>query len=133
MTDDKQSGHSAQASKAQDSKAQDAAVVPPENANIMPGGSLNTAGGKMREAGVIDAVKTIRLSELAEVHQKPCVRESFMTGIGAGFGVGSLRAVLGGKSPVRFLHTPRLNACSTCLYGLQLGCGLIHLWILSHA
>ncbi|SLM36533.1 Cox20/FAM36A [Lasallia pustulata] len=67
----------------------------PENANVIPGGTTNTAGGRPEEAGLIEAVKTVRVQELTEVHKKPCVRDSFLTGMGASFGVGGLRAILG--------------------------------------
>ena len=69
----------------------------PENANSLPGGRVNTAGGKVKEASFIDGLKSIRLSDLKEVHTKPCVRESLLTGIGAGFGIGGIRAILGGQ------------------------------------
>lgn len=58
---------------------------------------MNTAGGIPREAGIIDAVRTVKLEEFKEVHKKPCVREALMTGIGAGFGVGGVRAIMGSK------------------------------------
>ena len=77
-------------------KAAKQPILPPENANMMPGGTNNTAGGKMKEATLGDAVKSIKPSDFLQVHEKPCVRESLLTGIGAGFGVGSLRAILGG-------------------------------------
>ncbi|MCJ1298039.1 hypothetical protein MMC08_000828 [Hypocenomyce scalaris] len=67
----------------------------PENANTLPGGTSNTAGGRPKEAGLIDAAKAVRLKKLKEIHEKPCVRDSLLTGIGAGFGVGGLRAVVG--------------------------------------
>ena len=73
----------------------------PENANAIPGGSSNTAGGKSQEAGIIDAARSIRLSDFRDVHKKPCVRDALMTGIGTGFGAGGLRSILGGKSPSR--------------------------------
>ena len=71
----------------------------PENANTLPGGTSNTAGGRPKEAGLIDAAKAVRLKKLKEIHEKPCVRDSLLTGIGAGFGVGGLRAVVGGREP----------------------------------
>jgi len=64
---------------------------------VLPGGSgLNTAGGKIKDAGVFDALKSIKISEFKEVHRKPCVRDSFLTGIGGGFGIGGVRAIWGG-------------------------------------
>ena len=68
----------------------------PENANALPGTTTNTAGGPPRDAKIIDAFKTIKLRDFKEVHTKPCARESLLTGIGAGFGVGGIRAIFGG-------------------------------------
>ena len=69
---------------------------PPINANALPGAGLNTAGGTIQHASLWDALKSIRLSDFKEVHKKPCVRDSFLVGMGAGFGVGGFRAILGG-------------------------------------
>lgn len=69
-----------------------------DNANVLSGGTTNTAGGKKMEASIVDAARTIHLKELTEVQKKPCVRDALMTGIGAGFGVGGIRAILGGMS-----------------------------------
>lgn len=49
-----------------------------------------------KEVGVVDVLKTIKLSEFKEVHKKPCVRDSLLTGIGGGFGIGGIRAIWGG-------------------------------------
>lgn len=73
-------------------------VVPvaPPNANALPQSSgLNTAGGKAKEAGVFDALRSIKSSEFKEVHKKPCVRDALLTGIGGGFGIGCVRAIWG--------------------------------------
>lgn len=75
----------------------------PENANLLPGGTTNTAGGKVKDVTIIDGLKSIRLSDLKEVHTKPCVREALMTGIGAGFGIGGVRAILGGMLQIFLL------------------------------
>ena len=74
-------------------------VTPPLNtdANAFASvGSLNTAGGRIKEAGYLDALRSIKSSDFQEVHTKPCVRDAFLTGIGSGFGIGGVRAVLGG-------------------------------------
>lgn len=68
----------------------------PQNVNLLPGGTMNTAGGKGRETSILEAAKTIKLGDFRELHKKPCARESFLVGIGAGFGIGGLRAVMGG-------------------------------------
>jgi len=79
-------------------KQSDAYVVPMAlpNANALPAGAgHNTAGGKVQEAGVVDALKSIKPNEFKEVHKKPCVRDALLTGIGGGFGIGSVRAIWG--------------------------------------
>lgn len=68
------------------------------NANLLGSAGLNTAGGKAKEATFLDGLKTIHWSDVQEIHQKPCVREALMTGIGSGFGFGGLRVVIGGMS-----------------------------------
>ena len=74
-----------------------AVPVAPPNANALPGGAgLNTAGGRTKQAGYFDALRSIKFSDFEEVHRKPCVRDAFLTGIGAGFGIGGVRAILGG-------------------------------------
>lgn len=78
----------------QDSKSQN--YQPPQNANLMPGGTENTAGGQTKEIGLGDAFESIKAEDFSEIHKKPCVRDSFMTGIGSGFGIGGVRALFGG-------------------------------------
>lgn len=68
-----------------------------ENADSLPRAKGNQVGKPQpTSAGYLDAVKSIRLADFTEVHKKPCTREGFLTGIGAGFGVGGVRAILGG-------------------------------------
>lgn len=74
---------------------------PLENANMMSGGTENTAGGKEPEVSIANAVSMIKLDEFGEIHKKPCNRQAFMTGIGAGFALGALRSILGGESIVQ--------------------------------
>lgn len=62
---------------------------------------MNTAGGgggrrRGGESSILEAAKTIKLGDFKELHKKPCTRDSFLVGIGAGFGVGGIRAVIGG-------------------------------------
>lgn len=68
----------------------------PQNANLLPGGTMNTAGGSIRQTSIVEAAKTIKIRDFKELHKKPCARDSFLVGIGAGFGVGGIRAVIGG-------------------------------------
>lgn len=69
---------------------------PPQNANMLAGGTENTAGGKTKEIGLGDAFESIKMDDFADFPKKPCVRDSLMTGIGSGFGIGGLRALAGG-------------------------------------
>ena len=70
----------------------------PGNANALPEGSgQNTAGGKLPNPSLGEAVKTVRLGDFKQIHMYPCVRESLLTAIGGGFAVGGIRALLGGE------------------------------------
>lgn len=69
----------------------------PESPNVLPGGSKHTAGGKIKEAKISDALKTIRPGDFLHIHQMPCARDALLVGIGAGFGMGGLRAIMGSQ------------------------------------
>ena len=68
-------------------------VKPPENANMMAGGTQHTAGGKEPEVNLVNAIKTGR--PFTEVHKAPCVRDSLLQGIGAGTAIGATRMIFG--------------------------------------
>lgn len=107
-----------------------AVPVAPPNENALPAGAgLNTAGGRAREASFFDALRSIQLSDFQEVHNKPCVRDGLLTGIGGGFGVGGVRAILGGT--FTSLHPARYHAnrYSLCLENVQLGGWVIRIRI----
>ena len=70
---------------------------PPENANMMAGGTQNTAGGQVPEVTIANAFP--KFSEFSQFHKKPCVRDSLMWGLGAGFAFGGIRALFGGMQP----------------------------------
>ena len=110
-----------------------ATPVAPENANALPGGGLNTAGAKVKEATFIDGLKSIRLSDLKEIHKKPCVRDSLMMGIGTGFAFGALRTVLGGKQLSSTSNPTVLIFYSAHIRGLQLGCWIFCVRVILHA
>ncbi|KAI9822488.1 MAG: hypothetical protein M1827_000207 [Pycnora praestabilis] len=73
--------------------------APPENANAIPGGAANTAGGRPQDVGLTEAAKTIRLEDFKSIHKLPCVRDALLAGIGSGFGMGGVRAILGASIP----------------------------------
>jgi len=66
----------------------------PENANLLPGGTQHTAGGKeVEDITMVDAAKSIKREDWSQFTKKPCVRDSLLLGIGSGFAVGSVRAI----------------------------------------
>ncbi|KAK3698021.1 hypothetical protein LTR37_017137 [Vermiconidia calcicola] len=68
----------------------------PQNANLMAGGTQNTAGGKIPEVSVGGAFEGgLKLQDFTDLPKRPCVRDAFMTGIGAGFALGGARAIFG--------------------------------------
>lgn len=81
-------------------KAQAAAQrqKPPENANLMAGGTEHTAGGKMADISLENAFEGgLKWKDFADLPKRPCVRDSLMNGIGAGFGLGAVNAIFGGQ------------------------------------
>lgn len=106
----------------------------PENVNALPGASSNTAGGKVRDANVIDVIKTIKPGDFKEVHKKPCVRDAFLAGIGLGFGMGGIRTIMGGtstkrSSPLVYMLTDTVsifNACSWAVGTFCFGSAAMH-------
>lgn len=67
-----------------------------DNINSLPGANGKNPRGPPASAGITDALKSIKIDDFKAVHKKPCTREGFLTGIGAGFGIGGIRAILGG-------------------------------------
>ncbi len=49
-----------------------------------------------RGVSIIDAAKTIKRDDFLKVHQLPCHRQGYMTGIGAGVALGVTRFLFGG-------------------------------------
>ncbi|KAK1831037.1 hypothetical protein QBC39DRAFT_372347 [Podospora conica] len=47
------------------------------------------------QPSLTDVVTTIKPADFLSVHQTPCAQRGFLTGIGAGMGIGGLRWVLG--------------------------------------
>lgn len=83
-------------------------------ANIMPGGTAHTAGGQKTDDGgpsYVDAVRSLGPEYYLNFHKRPCVRDSQLQGIAAGFAGGSLAAIIGSM----WLSTPTANPhmCNT--------------------
>lgn len=76
--------------------SQERTISPPENANAIPGGTTNTAGGRVKEVTFWDGIKSINMNDVKSLHQIPCVRDAMLVGIGSGFLLGGGRMVFGG-------------------------------------
>ncbi|KAF1920493.1 hypothetical protein BDU57DRAFT_508837 [Ampelomyces quisqualis] len=80
-------------------QTEDKAAPPPRApANVMPGGTAHTAGGeKMDDSGptYFEVVRQLGPEYYLNFHKRPCVRDSQLQGIAAGFAGGSLAAILG--------------------------------------
>ncbi|KXS96960.1 hypothetical protein AC579_1487 [Pseudocercospora musae] len=70
---------------------------PPENANMMAGGTLHTAGGEVPDVTIMNALQAG--TPIWEVHKRPCVRDSLLQGMIGGFAVGGGRLVFGASIP----------------------------------
>lgn len=64
---------------------------PPENANMMAGGTEHTAGGKVPEVTIWNALQYGQ--PVTEIHKRPCVRDALMVGMGAGAATGAIRII----------------------------------------
>lgn len=73
---------------------------PKAPANIMPGGTAHTAGGTPAgaEPSYIDAVRTLGPEYYLNFHKRPCVRDSQLMGIGAGFIGGAVAGIARSKA-----------------------------------
>ncbi|KAL2815539.1 hypothetical protein BJX63DRAFT_430775 [Aspergillus granulosus] len=79
------------APKSQVGKLWDAFGNPEEPVNMLP-----NAGKKANDTSVTEAMKSMSLKDATSFYKAPCARDSLLLGIGAGFGVGGVRGVLGG-------------------------------------
>lgn len=95
--------------KTQAGKMWEAFGNPQEPANTMPGGMVNSAGGRPPDVTWRDAFKFSLFSkdDLKRFYQMPCARDSLLIGIGAGGAVGGLRFVLVGMKPCSSSKTER--------------------------
>lgn len=70
----------------------------------MPGGSAHTAGGTSADAGptYTDVVRSLGPEYYLNFYKRPCVRDSQLVGIGAGFVGGSVAAIARRKALCSF-------------------------------
>ncbi|KAL4879668.1 hypothetical protein BJY04DRAFT_193350 [Aspergillus karnatakaensis] len=69
---------------------------PEEPVNMLP----TASGKKPNDVSVTEAMKSMSLSNAGSFYKTPCARDSLLLGIGAGFGVGGVRGVLGGMRSI---------------------------------
>ncbi|KAE8351034.1 hypothetical protein BDV28DRAFT_137985 [Aspergillus coremiiformis] len=76
-------------------KLWDAFGNPEESANVLATGA-GASGRGSKDVTVTEAMKSMSLQDVTSFYKTPCARDSLLLGIGAGFGVGGIRGVLGG-------------------------------------
>jgi cytochrome c oxidase assembly protein subunit 20 len=79
-------------------KLWDAFGNPEEPVNALANATYKPRGKDPKDVSYSDVIGTVSVSEISSFYKKPCARESLLTGIGAGFGIGGVRAVFGGMS-----------------------------------
>ena len=83
-------------SQSQTGKLWDAFGNPEEPANALAKATYKPRGKNPKDVSYSEIIGTFPVSEMTTLHKRPCARESLLTGIGVGFGVGGLRGVLKG-------------------------------------
>lgn len=86
-------------SKSQAGKLWDAFGNPEDQANSLPGAVSNSSSGDSndpKDATVTGALKSLSTKDVTSFYKAPCARNALMLGIGAAFGIGGIRGVLGG-------------------------------------
>jgi cytochrome c oxidase assembly protein subunit 20 len=83
--------------KSQVGKLWEAFGNPEESANVLSNTGYNGTKKDANDVSVTEAMKSMSLKEVTSFYKAPCARDSLLLGIGAGFGIGGVRGVLGGK------------------------------------
>jgi cytochrome c oxidase assembly protein subunit 20 len=89
--------------KSQVGKLWEAFGNPEDQVNMLP----TAHGKKANDISVTEAMKSLPLNSATSFYKAPCARDSLLLGIGAGFGVGGVRGVLGGKNITHVSTTKR--------------------------
>ncbi|GIC86873.1 COX20 family protein [Aspergillus udagawae] len=82
--------------KSQVGKLWEAFGNPEESANVLSNTGYNGTKKDANDVSVTEAMKSMSLKEVTSFYKAPCARDSLLLGIGAGFGIGGVRGVLGG-------------------------------------
>jgi cytochrome c oxidase assembly protein subunit 20 len=84
-------------------------------ANSMPGGTAHTAGGEKVDGegpSYIDAVRSLGPEYYMNFHKRPCVRDSQLQGLAAGFAGGAVAGIIGSTSSLVQSPTPSAYSIS---------------------
>ena len=84
--------------KTQAGKLWEAFGNPDEPVNTMPGGMVNSAGGRPAEVTWRDAFRNpFATKDGRRFYQVPCAKDSLLVGIGGGASIGGVRFILKGQ------------------------------------
>lgn len=92
--------------KSQVGKLWEAFGNPEESANRFSTTGYSGAKKDANDVSVTDAVKSMSVKDVTSFYKAPCARDSLLLGIGAGFGIGGIRGVLGGETNPATIHSP---------------------------
>ena len=65
---------------------------------MLANASYKPRGKDPKDVSYSEVVGDVSMSQISSFYKAPCARESLLTGIGAGFGIGGIRGVFGGAS-----------------------------------
>ncbi|KAL4931233.1 uncharacterized protein BDV17DRAFT_289215 [Aspergillus undulatus] len=83
-------------SQSQAGKLWEAFGDPEQQANMLP----NASGHKANDMSITEAMKSLSMKNATTFYKTTCARDSLLYGIGAGFGLGGVRGVLGGMRSI---------------------------------
>lgn len=110
-------------SQSQTGKLWDAFGNPEEPANALARATYKPRGKDPKDVPYSEIIGSFPVSEMTTLHKRPCARESLLTGIGVGFGVGGLRGVLKGISTFfRYSDTGIMGLMCACRTVLSMVC-----------
>ena len=83
-------------------KLWDAFGDPEDKVNVLANASYKPRGKDAKDVSYSEVVGDVSVSQLSSFYKAPCARESLLTGIGAGFGIGGVRGLFGGIHSLLF-------------------------------
>lgn len=116
-------------SQSQTGKLWDAFGNPEEPANALAKATYKPRGKNPKDVSYSEIIGTFPVSEMTTLHKRPCARESLLTGIGVGFGVGGLRGVLKGIAALfQYWSTGITGLIYACRTVLSMVCWKLGCW-----